>query len=616
MPFYETTVAGDRCTMFVLPPARPDLIKRWRSFTHAADVFGFDVETTAIDEMQGMHEPDAKLRMVQFGTHRMAWCLDPHDPFWRAEIMSMLSGEAREARFVSHTNYDPLWALREFGIDLGERSLDTQIMARLLYPAARKTDLKGLTAKHIDRGLVNAETAMLERFYQLAPSAARRGTTHALQPDAKYGKALKAWGFTHIPLNDPFFGRYGGLDAIYVRRLLDIIARALKKEGMAPLSRREQRFGVVCTGISWRGQRVDKPYTAKLLREVGGEYNGARDRLEETFGFKALSPKRGNWLRAHGLTDIIAETPGGDVRLDKETLPLYAMAHEGAQLGPIFADMQSMSENKNLRTVLVNITQGMDANGIVHPKVWAGTAITGRSSIVRPALQTFKKTDPRHRGVLIARNDSSLVKADYDSQEIRIGAAFSNDPNFNEIVFNGASWHDITAAAIWGAQFTEAERGYAKNLNFAIQYGAGPKKIALMSKVSLADAREMWAIWNKTYRVFVAWRDKMATAHEIVNPWGRVIPRDPFRAYAMGNYAIQSTGRDLLGDAVINIVDAGFAHWIWLHVHDEIVLEVPHGREEEACALLERCMAAKIKHVPFTATAEVLGHRWSGKETA
>jgi len=601
MPLYEATVAGDRCKIFVMPPYRQDLVERWRRFTEATDVFGYDVETTAIDEMQGVHEPNARLRMVQFGTHRMAWCLDPHDKRWRAEIEMHLENPGR--RFVSHTNYDESWAHREFGIELGERSLDTQVMARLAFPAARKTDLKSLTARHIDGGLVAAETAMMERFKQLAPVGYR------------VGKKLKGWGFSNIPLTDPFFGRYGGLDAIYVRRFLDILARILREQGMAPLSRREQRVAVMCSEISWRGQRVDKPYTAKLLKEVGGEYDSARSRLEETFGFAALSPKRGDWLRSHGLQHVLAETPGGDVRLDKETLPLYAQAHEDSELGTVFADMLLMSERKNLRTVLQNITGGMDTNGFVHPKIWAGTAITGRSSIVRPALQTFKKTDPRTRSTLIARDGFSLVKADYDSQEIRIAAAYSNDPNFNAIVFGGDSWHDITARGLFGENFTEYQREkIAKTLNYAIQFGAGPKRIALMLKIPIAEAKAMWLAWNRTYRVYVNWRDKMATANEIVNPWGRVIPRDPFRPYAMGNYAIQSTGRDLLGDALVNLADAGWAHRIWLHIHDEIVLEVPHGQEEEACAVLERAMTAKIKHVPFTATAEVLGHRWSGKE--
>lgn len=604
MPLYREVVAGELCRVFALPPARPDLIARFKKFMAADSVHGYDVETTAIDEMQGVHEPNARLRMVQFGTRRTAWCLDPHDPMWRAGIKHYLNDDAH--RFVSHTNYDSLWARREFGVNLGERSLDTQIMARLSWPAARKTGLKELCDRLIDRGLSDAETAMLARFKELAP------------PGHRVGKKLKAWGFTNVPLDDELYGRYGGLDAIYVRQLLDILAARLKDEGMAKLSRREQQAGAWCSDISWRGHRVDEPYTRGLLDEVGGEYDAARERLEATFGFSALSPKRGNWLRARGMdaADVI-ETPTGDVCLDKNAVPIYAAEYaEHPVLAPVFADTLRMSERKNLRTVLQNIIGGMDADGFVHPKVWCATAITGRMSIVRPALQTFKKSDPRHRGTLIARDAHSLVRADYDSQEVRIAAAYSGDPNLRKIVFDGVSMHDLTSEAIHGPDFTEAQRDKIKNLNFAILYGAGPKTIAAMLGISRQEAYEMWCIWRATYAQFVRWSERMATASEIVNMWGRVIPRDPLRPYATGNYAIQSTGRDLLGDALVRLNDADRIDWLWLPIHDEIVLEVPHGREEEACAVLENSMRATIKDVPFTATATVLGNRWSGKDTA
>jgi DNA polymerase-1 len=97
-----------------------------------------------------------------------------------------------------------------------------------------------------------------------------------------------------------------------------------------------------------------------------------------------------------------------------------------------------------------------------------------------------------------------------------------------------------------------------------------------------------------------------------------VIPADAFgRAYANGNYMIQSTGRDLLGCALSNLAEMGLGSKIWLPVHDEIVLEVPEDKAETAAQMLGEAMTMHLPggykvDVPFPATGEVIGARWKG----
>lgn len=45
-------------------------------------------------------------------------------------------------------------------------------------------------------------------------------------------------------------------------------------------------------------------------------------------------------------------------------------------------------------------------------------------------------------------------------------------------------------------------------------------------------------------------------------------------------------------------------------LHDEIVLQVPEDRTQEALKALEEAMTLDLLGVPITATAEVLGHWW------
>jgi DNA polymerase-1 len=595
----RAVVAGDPVKVFHLPPASVKFTDKFFNFANSNSIFGFDVETTSIDEMMGSFDPAMKLRTVQFGSRDTAWVLDAHNLFWRTAICNIINDNAK--KFVSHSNYDPLWVEREFGVKLGPRSLDTLPMAKLLRPSDRGgNDLKLLSSVFIDSGLQAGEDALIKRFRELAPTGSR------------VGKTLKSWGFTNIPLDDKIFGMYAGLDAIYVRRMYDILLAEMNKRDCVPLHDREQQIQRICTDSQIRGQRLDIDYTEDLLREIEDEYLEADGRLRETFGFTPLSPRVGPWLQQHGV-EFYDFTPTGAPKLDKETLPDIARIYKDDKiLGPILADKVLLSERKNLLANLRNVRNAVDSNGFVHPRINTQAAITGRMSIVSPAMQTFKKRDPRLRGCFISREGFIFVGADYNGQETRIGAAFSSDPALLEIVTHGLSMHKMTAKLIFGDNYTPEQYDQAKVLDFAQQYGAGPKTIARQLGIKMSEARKLWNAWRKAYKQLVEWTDYMATFSSVVNPWGREIPSDPRRKYANGNYAIQSSGRDVLGDAITALHDCGLGKYFWLPIHDEIVLEVPEKIAERARRALERKMYAKLGQVELTAEAKIIGHRWNG----
>lgn len=614
MPLIHREILGEPVKLFVLPPStgerRAHFGGRWKQFTESDDIFGLDVESTAIDEDRGVWEPSMRLRAIQFGTRTQGWMLDPHDPFWRARIIRLLNDPCK--RFVSHTNYDPLWILREFGIDLGaaDRSLDTFPMAALLRPGElNPKDLKTLSRLFIDNQLTEAEAALHARFYELAPKSERAGTT--TKNGLKAGRRLKAWGFTHVPLDDPAFGLYGGFDAVYVRRLLDELNVRLRSAGMAKLSRREQRIERLMTGVQVRGHRLDADYTKARIDEVEGEYSVANERLWDTLGFTPGSPKVGPFLEGLGV-NFTERTPSGRPKLDKTTLPYLAELNEGTPGGAVLADLLTISKLKNLRTNLATCYRAQDADGFVHPRILTQQAVTGRMSIRTPAMQTFKKGPLR--GCFIARDGFVFVGADYDSQEIRLAAAFSGDPAYNRIVAEGLNQHDLTAELIFGPNWRDNpfNRKAAKILNFAQQYGAGPQKIAAQLGISFAEAKKLWLAWRKAYRGLVKWSENLARYKSVTNPWDRLIPADRWRPYANGNYAIQSSGRDMLGDAIVNLADAGYGTYLWLPIHDELILEVPEELAEQTVPILEQAMFTTVGSIEMTAKAEIIGHRWSG----
>lgn len=645
----HVAVAGEPVRLIALPRETPAAFKAWEAFTRSDDIFGLDVESDLGDDL-GTYSPTVKMRLIQFGNRHEAWALDPRVTVWRMRIVALLGDQAK--RFVSHNAaFDTSRVWFEFGIDLGDRSLDTLPMAALCWPGRTKAKgLKALSDEFIDNQLSDADEMRAARFTDLffankprktpmLPKSFVPGQSVCRRPKGKGEKCTEpswtgslcgycydhwltrkhtreseAWGWANVALDDPYYIRYAGLDAVYVRRLLDILAAEVKRKRMGSLSRTEQRVRRQMSALSVRGMRVDAEWTEPILTEVEAEFTEAEKRVEElTGGVKARSPFLKDWL----------EKRGARVKsLDKDHLPgLIEKYGDDAEMGPVLDQLVIVSKNANLLTNLRIIWRhATDGDGFVHPHINTMQAHTGRMSATDPAVQTLAKKGlkgERLRGCFIARDGHVLIGADYDSQEIRIGAALSRDPALMRIVMEGLNQHVLTAESIWpdrwkGKAETPDLYAHAKTLDFAQQYGAMPKKIAATLKISEREAFEMWQGWRETYAGLVAWSDEQAQKIEVRNPFGRLIPRDPYRDYANANYMIQSTGRDILGEALCRLEDEGWGRYFWLPIHDELVMEVPEDLAEKGCDALTRLMSTELLGVPIPAEGEIVGARWRG----
>jgi DNA polymerase I len=645
----RTTVGGKAVRLVALPVCNTAALAAWERFTASDSIFGLDVESTAIGEL-GPVDPSMKERLVQFGTATEGWALDPTHPVWRERIEALLRDETK--RFVSHNAaFDTTRVRFEHGVVLGDRSIDTLPMASLLWPGrTAPKGLKELCAVHIDPGLQEAErwlhgrfvdlfyankprkTALLPKGFEPGVSTCRQTKkrnepkcVEVSMPESlcgmcekhylarKCGKDIETWGWNNIALDDPVFLHYGGLDAVYVRQLLDVLDALLRAEKMSRLSRTEQKVKRYMTGVSFRGMRVDREWTEGVLSEVEADFADAESRVWEATGLKSRSSYMQAWLRDHGAKRVTS--------LDKKHLPTL-IEHYGNDevLGPVLHALEDVSLHANLLTNLrTTYRHAVGGDGFVHPNINTLQAHTGRMSITKPAMQTFSKTGEkgrRLRGCYIAREGYTLVGADYDSQEICIGAALSRDPALLRIVNEGLNQHVLTAESIF-PDFVDKKTNpdlyhIAKTLDFALQFGAFPRKVAATLGMPLAQATVLWQKWRATYAGLVKWSEQQSRKRNVRNPFGRVIPRDPHRDYANGNYLIQSTGRDVLGAAMVRLADAGWSDYFWLPIHDELVLEVPDAMVEQACEALTEHMSTTVEGIKINATGEVVGKRWKG----
>lgn len=589
-------------------------------FSTSDELLGLDVESTPLensrkasaDHKRGIYYPGYAVRTVQIADLTSAWILDANTP-QDLLLLELTIGSGKE--FVSFTGIDQQAIRLSLGFNIDKQTRDCHHLATLKDPGGFQNGLKALTVKHLDSGLKDAEDAFNAYAKETAP------TGH------KVGERFEEhkWG---LDVHIPEVVAYAGLDAIYVlhlyRKLESLLAHCTN------LISREHWLGSLSVGQQFRGLRVDREYATARYEEVVELLTGAGERLTELWDGPPLSPKRLNWLGEHGLPfDELVEagrikmTEGGAKgeprpSLDKDTLPFLAAEFaDDEDLGPALKDMLVVSQNSNLRTNLRGMLANLDVNDRVHPNIKIMGAITGRQSVTGPPLQTFRKEDPRLRGCFLADEGMAFVSCDFQNVEVRVAAGLSGDEALTAMVSAGGSMHLNNAYAIFGERITKQDPRYrvAKIGTFACLYGAGAKGLSGQLSISFDEAQAFKNLLIETYpRAFKHYPREMSRHTEVVTDWGRVIPLQFGFEYKAANYYIQSSARELLVDAVRRLIEVYGVptEWVWLLVHDEIIVQCPTDKVSVVSEILNAAMTSSYRGVPITADVEILGGRWKG----
>src|SRR6185295_2468034 len=202
-----------------------------------------------------------------------------------------------------------------------------------------------------------------------------------------------------------------------------------------------------------------------------------------------------------------------------------------------------------------------------------------------------------------------LLSADYSQIELRLAAHMADVPQLKEAFQQGHDVHAITAEEVFGTVDRET-RNKAKTINFAILYGSSAWGIA--SRMGL-PREEGKAIVDRYFERFPGIRAFMhstlafAREHGFTKTlFGRKThfepnirsPNPSIRGGAERaaiNAPIQGTSADLIKRAMARmdnaLAQAGLDDVkMLLQVHDELVFEVPIGREEAAAAVIRQVM--------------------------
>ncbi|MYR43113.1 DNA polymerase [Streptomyces sp. SID5910] len=608
MKYFPYTIAGEETTTRV-PETAADLdeFRRWTERkASAGEMIGADTETTGLDTFS----PTYRLRTAQFGDARDAWVL-------QTEVSDRTAEAARWAfdvlpRLVFHNaTFDMLVLDRHLGVPLASMApkvTDSKIIAHLFDSRPRHEGgyglkLKELCARDVDPNAPDTQEDLTAVFRSIGET--------------------KATGWRKIDINHPTYLQYAGLDAILVSRWLPVGVERLRKVGVRQaLVDFEHRVMVVCAEMERRGMLVDQDYVRNLV-----------DRLEEEaalhagkaskYGVTSVNAPKQVATALVGMGETLTErTDSGNLKVDKEILQSLADVDRnweriGARTPNPLADavLRSKRAGKWAKSYGVAMRDGLDGAGRLHPKISSLAARTARMSISSPPLQQLPSGDWTIRRALLADEGHRIISVDYSAVEMRVLAALADEKTMKSAIAEGRDLHDFTAELIWGPSFTTAHRKIGKGVGFGKVYGGGATTLSRQTGAPLDEVKAAVAAYDRVYPGIKRYsrtvqRQARANGYVVVTPTGRRVPLDRDRVYAATNYAVQSTARDVLCQALLNMHDRGLTDFLYLPIHDECLGSAPADIAEDVAKEIGDAMAMDFFGVPLDTDPEVGGRSW------
>jgi len=418
--------------------------------------------------------------------------------------------------------------------------------------------------------------------------------------------------FDKVPLKEAT--EYAAEDADVTLRLWQRLKPRLAADNVARVYDRVDRPLVpVISRMERRGVKVDRDYLAKLSREFSEEIVKLEERIYESAcgPFTIGSPQQlGEVL--YGRLGLKGGRKGKSGQYSTDVNELERLAGEGIECARLVLDWRQLSKLKSTYTDALQ-AQINPETGRVHTSFSLAGAQTGRLASNDPNLQNIPirtEIGRKIRDAFVAEPGNVLMSADYSQIELRLAAHMADVPQLKTAFRDGADIHNMTAEELFGSADRD-NRNKAKTVNFAILYGISSWGLAGRLGISKEEGK---FIIDRYFERFPGIRTYIEQTLQFAREngftctlFGRKTHFPNIRAgnpshrggaeRAAVNAPIQGTSADLIKRAMARmdeaLDDAGLEGVkMLLQVHDELVFEVPEGREEEAAAVVRKVMSS------------------------
>ena len=380
----------------------------------------------------------------------------------------------------------------------------------------------------------------------------------------------------------------------------------------------------VLSNMQWNGMYVDKTELEQFGKELTDKLEVITKIIYEMAGeeFNINSTKQlGEILFEKMKLPVVKKTKSGystdvDVleKLKKED-PIIEQILEYRQLMKLNSTyVEGLKQYINPETKRIH--------SFFHQTITA----TGRISSTEPNLQNIPtrfELGKRVRKVFKPQEGCVYIDADYSQIELRVLASISEDSHMIDAFKEGQDIHKQAASKVFKTpidEVTKEQRSNAKAVNFGIVYGISDFGLGEQLGIGRKQAKKYIDEYLTQYSGINQFMDNIK---EEAKEKGyvktlfnrrRYIPElksnnymvRQFGARAAMNTPIQGTAADIMKIAMLKVFKEiekrGLKSKIVLQVHDEMMLEVPIGEQQEIQEIMKKCMesAADLK-VPLVA---------------
>jgi DNA polymerase-1 len=547
-----------------------------------------------------------KVRLVQFGDQREAWCV----PFeqWGGVVHDV--ARKFEGTYVTHNgpNYD-IPMLRNAGVEIPTHKVhDTRLMAHVVDSTG------SLALKNLCKRLVDPRAASMQQ--ELDDAMKKSG-----------------WGWDTVPITFQPYWLYGGVDTILTLQLKDILWPQVQSQAPDAYAL-ELAVVWVTERMERKGILVDREHTARFRDELTEYMVSVEAWCENQFNvYPGANAKVIKRLQDDGVV-FTQLTKGGNISLDKTVLE--SISHPLAQ-----AVLGRRRAQKVCSTYLGTYLNLTEFDPRIHPSIntvggsgknpfepgGSSGVRTGRMSSNDPNMQNvptrgvFKK---KIRNCFVVPEGYTWIKCDADQIEMR-GMAHMTQDSAMIAAFNaeGDFFVNLARQLFNEPEFVKADprRQFVKNGCYGKVYGAGIPKFSATAGVSEDEGRAFMNLFDATFNGVVRWtRELEALARRRLDVEGEAYVRSPLtnrrlvadsgKLYTLVNYAVQGMAAELLKIKIVEADNAGLGDFLLLPVHDELDLEVPDDQVDDVTAtLLDVVNDNKLLSVPLTWSAD-FGKRW------
>ena len=424
------------------------------------------------------------------------------------------------------------------------------------------------------------------------------------------GTGRKQITFDKVPLAEAT--EYAAEDADITYRLWQLFKPRLAAEHATRVYEMVDRPLVSVIGDMEReGILVDRDELGRLSAEFQGNIAALEERIYEAAQgpFTIGSPQQLGAVLYDRL-GLKGGRKGKSGTYSTDINELERLAAEGVPVARLVVEWRQLTKLKNTYTDALQASIN-PATGRVHTSYSLAAAQTGRLSSNDPNLQNIPirtETGRRIRNAFVADPGHVLLSADYSQIELRLAAHMADVPQLRQAFAEGTDIHSLTAQELFGDAERDS-RSKAKTINFAILYGISSWGLAGRLSIGREEAQDMIDRYFARFpgiKTYIADTLSFVREHGYTRTlfgrktWFRNIQSKQMNERqgaerAAINAPIQGTSADIIKRAMARMPaalrDEGLTDVrMLLQVHDELVFEVPEGREEAASLVIKRVM--------------------------